>query len=237
MQLWVDTMNSHPLSVLLVEDNRELAASVADFLALENISCDHAYNGVAGLNLALEHRYDVILLDIAMPKLDGLGVCEQLRQHGCDTPVLMLTARDTLADKLKGFSAGTDDYLVKPFDLEELCARVFSLASRRSGNSLKLRVGDLQLDLSTKLVTRKGQALKLPLSCWKLLELLMRNHPNVVSRTQLEQVLWSDEPPDSDSLKVHLYNLRRIVDKPFNAKMIHTLPKKGIALKAPHAQN
>lgn len=224
-------MNITALSVLLVEDNRELAASVADFLALEHIHCDHAYNGVAGQSLALQNNYNVILLDISMPKLDGLSLCSQLRAAGCDTPILMLTARDTLEDKLKGFKAGTDDYLIKPFDLEELVARVFSLANRRSSQSRKLQVGSLVIDLTEQQASRDGIALKMPLSCWKLLELIMRCYPNVVSRRQLEQALWLDEPPDSDSLKVHLYNLRQIVDKPFSVKLLHTLPKKGIVIK------
>lgn len=224
-------MKNSALSVLLVEDNRELAASIADFLSLESISCDHAFNGLAGLNLALANHYDVLLLDISMPRLDGLEVCSQLRAHGFDTPILMLTARDTLDDKLKGFRAGTDDYLVKPFELEELVARVFSLSNRRSSNSRKLIIGPLSIDINEQSASRDGKKLKMPLSCWTLLELLMRSYPNVVSRSQLEQALWHDTPPDSDSLKVHLYNLRKIVDKPFAFNMLHTLPKKGIVIK------
>ena len=224
-------MKNAALCVLLVEDNRELAASIADFLSLENISCDHAFNGQAGLNLASQNHYDVLLLDISMPRLDGLQVCSQLRANGIDTPILMLTARDTLEDKLKGFRAGTDDYLVKPFELEELVARVFSLSNRRSSNSRKLSIGPLTIDINEQSAYRDGQQLKMPLSCWTLLELLMRSYPNVVSRNQLEQALWHDAPPDSDSLKVHLYNLRKIVDKPFTFNMLHTLPKKGIVIK------
>lgn len=117
-------MNSTVLQVLLVEDDRDLAASVADYLVLEQISVDHAYNGQAGLTLALENSYDVLLLDLMLPRIDGLTLCEKLRQQGIDTPVLMLTARDTLDDKVAGFGAGTDDYLVKPFALEELTVRI-----------------------------------------------------------------------------------------------------------------
>lgn len=225
-------MSLKNLNLLLVEDDRDLAASIANYLALEGIICDHAYNGSAGLKLASSQEYDVILLDVSLPRMSGIELCSILRNQGSDTPILMLTARDTLADKLKGFSAGTDDYLVKPFDLEELVARVYSLSNRRSSNSKKLQVGSLVIDLKNKTAHRQQQSLKLPLSCWKLLELLMRSSPNIVSKTQLEQALWQDEPPDSDSLKVHLYNLRQIVDKPFTYKMIHTLPKKGVLLKS-----
>ncbi|WP_207802683.1 response regulator transcription factor [Motiliproteus coralliicola] len=219
------------MQVLLVEDDRDLAASVADYLALEQIQVDHAYNGQAGLTLATENRYDVLLLDLMLPRLDGLTLCEQLRGQGVDTPVLMLTARDTLDDKLAGFEAGTDDYLVKPFAMEELVARLRTLAKRRSGQVRKLQVADLQLELDSRTASRAGQPLKLTPSGWILLEALVRASPAVVSRHQLEQLLWPDQAPDSNSFKVHLYHLRKQVDKPFDRALIHTLPGQGVLLK------
>ena len=130
-------MSDQAVQVLLVEDDRDLAASVADYLALEKICVDHAYNGQAGLQLVTSNRYDVLLLDLMLPQIDGLRLCEKLRQQGIDIPVLMLTARDTLDDKVAGFRAGTDDYLVKPFAMEELIMRVRALAKRRSGQVRK----------------------------------------------------------------------------------------------------
>jgi len=221
------------LNVLLVEDDRDLAASVADYLALEGIECDHAYNGQAGLNLATDNSYDVILLDIMLPRMDGLSVCEQLRGRGIDTPILMLTARDTLADKVAGFRAGTDDYLIKPFALEELTVRTMALSRRRSGQIQKLTVADLTMDLKQKQAARDGVSLSLTPTGWTLLETLMRASPEVVSRAALCEALWHDTPPDTDSLKVHLYKLRQQVDKPFEHTLIQTVTGHGFALRGP----
>jgi len=225
-------MTQTPLNVLLVEDDRDLAASVADYLLLERITCDHAYNGQAGLTLACENPYDVILLDLMLPRMDGLTVCEKLREKGIDTPVLMLTARDTLDDKVAGFNAGTDDYLVKPFALEELVVRVMALSKRRSGQVQKLTVADLELDLQSKTATRNGKILKLTPTGWILLETLMRASPSVVTRQTLENTVWPDDVPDTNSLKVHMYNLRQQVDKPFESNLIHTLQGQGFVVKA-----
>ncbi len=221
------------MNVLLVEDDRDLAASVADYLALEGIECDHAYNGLAGLNLACDNNYDVILLDLMLPRMSGLSVCETLRERGVDTPILMLTARDTLADKIAGFRAGTDDYLVKPFAMEELTIRALALSRRRSGQIQKLTVADLSMDLKLKQANRAGQPLNLTPTGWTLLETLLRASPNVVSRAALCEALWGDAPPDTDSLKVHLYKLRQQVDKPFEHTLIQTVSGHGFALRGP----
>lgn len=220
------------MHVLLVEDNRDLAASVADYLMLEDIQCDHAYSGTAGLNLASQHYYDVILLDLMLPQKDGITVCEELRQQGIDTPILMLTARDTLEDKGKGFRAGTDDYLVKPFDLEELVMRIHALAKRRSGQVRQLSVAGVHMDLDSKTATRNEQVLSLTPTCWVILETLMRAAPNVVSRTALEKAIWpDDEQPDSNTLKVHLYKLRKQLDRPFETSLLQTISGHGFALR------
>ena len=219
------------IQTLLVEDNQSLAETVISYLGLEGIDCDYASTGQQGLELATSNRYASILLDINLPRMDGLQVCEALRQRGVDVPVLMLTARDTLEDKLAGFEAGTDDYLVKPFELSELTARVRALAKRRSSQAQKLEVGPLMLDLSLKVATREGKPINLTPTGWKLLELLMRESPNVVSREQLEDAVWSGDQPDSNSLKVHLYRLRDQVDKPFDTRLIHTIAKHGFALR------
>lgn len=222
------------IHTLLVEDNLSLAETVISFFDLEDIDCDYAATGPQGLELALANDYQAILLDINLPRMNGLEVCEALRRQGVEVPVLMLTARDTLEDKLAGFDAGTDDYLVKPFELSELAARVKALAKRRSTRALRLEVGPLVMDLSSKVASREGQTLNLTPTCWKLLELLMRESPNVVSREKMESAIWSEpDLPDSDVLKVHLYKLRQQVDKPFSSKLVHTVATHGVAIRVP----
>lgn len=219
------------ITALLVEDNVQLAKTVVDYLAIVGIECDYVGNGVAGVELASTNSYHTILLDINLPKMNGLEVCEALRNKGVETPILMLTARDTLADKLAGFDAGTDDYLVKPFQMEELMARVKALANRRSSQAKKLAIGELILDLTQKVATREGKALDITPTGWIILETLMRNSPNVVSRSALEYAIWQDDVPDTDLLKVHLYRLRQHVDKPFSSNLIHTIPNHGFVVK------
>lgn len=222
------------IQTLLVEDSLSLADTVVAYLALEDIDCDHAASGPAGLQLALDNTYHAILLDISLPGMDGLELCAALRARGVDVPVLMLTARDTLADKLAGFDAGTDDYLVKPFQLEELAARAKALAHRRSAQAKRLKVGDLEMDLSARTATRAGHAIEITPTGWTLLEILMRNAPNVVSRAELEQALWDGgDLPDTNALKVHLYRLRQKVDKPFAFAMIRTVANHGVAIRGP----
>ena len=222
-------------NTLLVEDNVSLAQTVIAYFDLEGIDCDYASNGSQWLELALLNDYQVILLDINLPRINGLEVCEMIRKQGVDIPVMMLTARDSLEDKLAGFDAGTDDYLVKPFELSELVARVKALFNRRSLHSMKLEVGPLVMDLSLKTICREGQKLKLTPTCWKLLEILMRESPNVVSREKMQNTIWTEpDLPDSDVLKVHLYKLRQQVDKPFSIKLIQTVSSHGVVIRVPN---
>ena len=222
------------IHLLLVEDNLDLATTVIEYLEISGIVCDHVSNGQTGLNLALNQHYDVILLDIMLPRLDGQQLCERLRRQGIQTPVLMLTSLDALSDKLASFAAGADDYLVKPFELAELVARIRALSLRRSGQASRLQVDDLVMDLTTRKVSRAGQVLHLSPICWTLLENLMRASPQPVSRERLEAKVWGDEPPDSNTLKVHMHRLRKAVDKPFGRPLIHTLAGVGIQVN-PHA--
>lgn len=219
------------INVLLVEDDRELALSVADYLVFENIICDHAYNGEAGHKLATRQQYDVILLDINLPKMNGITLCETLRSAGLDTPILMLTAKDTLEDKEAGFIAGTDDYLVKPFAMKELVLRIKALAKRRSSQSKKLILGALVFDLESRLVTREEQVINLTRTNLKLLELLMRRSPEIVSKKEIEDFLWPDEELESNNLKVQIYQLRQKLDKPFSYGLIETLVGHGFRIK------
>ena len=224
-------MELDKMQLLLVEDDIDLATAIVDYFELENIECDHAANGLSGFNLIKSNHYDTVILDINIPKMNGLEVCEQLRNQGIDVPILMLTAKDTLDDKLIGFSKGADDYLVKPFAMKELIARVQVLSRRRSGEVKKLTVCDLQLDTKQKIITRASVPLKLSPISFKILETLMRSYPNPVTRESLMQSVWGDQQPDSNSLKVHIFNLRKAVDTNHGTKLIHTLAGRGFIIK------
>lgn len=219
------------ISILLIEDDRDLAEAISDYMELDGFEFDFAYNGVSGLSLALKNQYDIILTDINMPKMDGIDLCKSLRDKGISTPVLMLTARDTLDDKVIGFNAGTDDYLVKPFAMEELKARLLALIRRSQGTIATLKVGDLCLDLDKHQAIRAGHLVKLPPVCWKMLVCLMRSSPNVVSKSKLEEEVWGDELTSADSFKVHLFKLRQAIDAPFNNKLIHTVHGVGVVVR------
>ncbi len=223
------------MRILIVEDNRDIAANLGDFLSDRDHEVDYAYDGPTGLNLAKTHPFDALVLDLSLPGMDGLEVARQLRQEAkIDIPILMLTARDQLEDKLAGFDSGADDYLVKPFELKEVEARIEVLARR--GQRIKpesLVVGDLEYNLETYRVTRAGQAIELNPIGLKLLEKLMSESPAVVSRRELEHHVWGEELPDSDSLRVHIHSLRTAIDKPFDQGMIQTRHGIGYSLVAP----
>jgi len=217
--------------ILIVEDNPDIAENIADYLEDRGHTLDFAMDGIGGLHLAITQDYDVIILDVMLPGMDGLTFCRKLRKEGGkQTPVLMLTARDTLDDKLEGFDAGADDYLVKPFALEELTARLGALVRRSEGISQQLRVADLAFDTGRMKVYRAGKEIKLNRVCLKILQILMQAYPNAVKRTDLEQALWGDMPPGSDALRSHIYALRHAVDKPFGTPLIQTLHGLGYRL-------
>jgi len=218
------------LNLLLVEDDCDLAAAVIDYFELENIACDHAANGLLGLNLIEKNSYQAIILDLNLPKMDGLAVCESIRAQGNDTPVLMLTAMDSLSDKLAGFAKGADDYLLKPFAMAELIARVQALARRRSGQVSLLKVGDIELDLKMKRACRNTRELKLTPTALKILELLLRESPQPVSRETITQAIWGDEQPQSNALKVHIFNLRKQLDVAGDKTVLHTISGFGFSI-------
>ncbi|WDD98615.1 response regulator transcription factor [Thalassomonas actiniarum] len=219
------------INILLVEDDIDLAATVVDYFEVESISCDHAANGVHGLALVEAHDYQVILLDINLPEMDGFTLCQKIRDSSNDTPILMLTARDTLVDKVAGFDAGTDDYLVKPFEIEELLIRVVALSKRRSGQVSKLSVGKLVLQLKERVAFFDGRELKLTPITFKLLEKLMRESAKPVSRAVLMHAVWGEEQPDSNSLKVHIHHLRKQLEKVQADLSIETEPGFGFTLR------
>lgn len=223
------------MHLLLIEDNPDLVANLSDFLEGRGHTLDIAYTGFAGLGFALENEYDALILDLMLPGIDGFEVCARLRANGRTLPILMLTARDGLEDKLEGFASGADDYLVKPFALRELEARLLALARRGQGGpaggvSDRLHVADLELDLSTRRVTRAGRILELAPIPMRLLETLMRRAPGLVTRAELERAVWGDQPPDSDALRAHLHLLRQTIDKPFPYPLLHTVRGFGYRL-------
>ena len=221
--------------ILLIEDHRDIAEMVFDYLENQGYTVDYAADGVTGLHLGIQNDYDAVVLDLMLPGIDGLDVCRRLRRDAhVDAPVLMLTARDTLEDKLLGFESGADDYLVKPFDLEELEARLGSLIRRRRGDVARevLRVGELTLDLQTLKVMREEHELTVSPIGIKILTVLMQRSPKVVDRWAIERAIWGDLPPDSDALRSHMYNLRKVVDKPFTGRMIYTVHSAGFRIVA-----
>lgn len=222
--------------VLLVEDHADLAEAVIDFLESMGCMVDYAADGMTGLHLARSQTFDVIVLDVMLPGIDGLALCKQLREdHGAQTPVIMMTARDELNDKLAGFESGADDYLVKPFDLPELVARIASVVRRnqRQVTNEILTIGDLTLDTGTHEVKRGSSILSLSPAGFRILHVLMKSTPNVVSRDELEHALWGDEPPASDTLRSQIYKLRKTVDKPFKHALIHTVQGMGYRVIEP----
>lgn len=219
--------------ILLVEDNADLASNIIDYLEALGHRLHYAADGEAGLREALVGRVDVVLLDLALPNRDGLSLCTELRRRADRRiPILMITARDTLDDKLAGFANGADDYLVKPFPLAELAARIEALARRpHLGQLHRLSIGPLTIDRQARVATRDGRELRLTPLLWKLLLLLAEAWPGHVSRDDATSRLWGDEPPSSDSLRAHMHLLRQVVDKPFETPLIETVHGVGFRLK------
>jgi len=229
----LNTKHDHrPLRILIVEDNSDIAENIGDYLEAQGHIMDFALDGIGGMHLALTQDYDVIVLDIMLPGMDGLTFCRKLREEGGKhTPVLMLTARDTLSDKLEGFDAGADDYLIKPFALEELAARLGALVRRYDkASKVLLRVADLELDTGSMKSRRAGHPVELNRACLKILMMLMQAHPNIVTRSEIEHALWGDMLPGSDSLRSHIYALRRAIDKPFEFPLLQTVHGIGYRL-------
>lgn len=221
------------MRILVVEDNHALVASIFEYFEARGHVLDAAPDGATALYVLEKNEYDALVIDWGLPRMDGMAVVGQYRrEHGKALPILMLTARAELDDKLEGFRSGVNDYLTKPFAMPELEARLLALVDRPGAAPERrvLRVGDLKLDLATHEVTRAGHPIRLYRACRKLLEALMRASPAVVPREDLAYVLWGDAPPDTDLLRSHMYELRRAVDGPFECKLLHTVPREGYRL-------
>ena len=220
------------LRVLIIEDHLALRLTLAQLFETHGHHVDFAADGVRGLQLALHDPPDVIVLDLGLPGMDGIRVCQQVRtQADRHIPILMLTARDTLNDKLQGFTAGADDYLLKPFANEELLARCAALSMRhRLGTKHKLILGSLSIDRSAGLAYRFDRALDLQRIPLLILIALAEAWPRVLSRSALIDKIWPEETPPSDPLRSHMYSLRLALDKPFHPPMLVTVHGVGFRL-------
>jgi DNA-binding response OmpR family regulator len=226
------------LKILVIEDNQDLAANLLEFLAAKGHIVDSATDGTTGLNLATAGNHDVIVLDLVLPGMDGITLCRRLREDAHKhTPVLMLTARDSLEDKILGLESGADDYVVKPFALREVEARLLAMARRTAAlqQQAKLKLADLLFDTTTLTVSRNSRRIELPPIPLTLLEHLMRASPRVLSREELERDIWGDSPPDSDALRAHMHILRSAIDGPTDIPLLRTVRGRGWQLADPDA--
>lgn len=218
--------------VLLVEDNARLSGVLLRGLTEEGYVVDSCADGEEAVERAAVGEYDLIVLDVMLPRRDGVSACGAMRRLGVSAGILMLTARDTLRDKVAGLDAGADDYLTKPFELEELLARLRSLARRGTVTEPRLSVADLTLDPASKRVERAGQRLDLSAREYMLLEYLLRHEGQVLSRSRLVEAVWQDESAlDGNIVDVYISYLRAKVDKPFGDPLIHTIRGMGYVLR------
>ena len=227
------------MRILIADDEQGIAKALKVILEKNKFAVDAVFNGTDALDYIMSTPYDAIVLDIMMPGLDGLTVLKRAREAGIKTPVMLLTAKSEISDRVAGLESGADDYVIKPFSLLELNARVEALLRRAglsgmtAGASKKLQVGPLVLDPDALSVEREGKSLRLNPTCFRILTVLMRASPRVVSREELESKVWSDGAPISDSLRSNLYLLRQALDKPFNVPMLKTHPGAGWSVCSP----
>lgn len=219
--------------LLLIEDNREIAGIIFDYFEQQGMELDYADNGELGIKLASNNHFDAIILDLMLPRMDGISVCKVLRQQGISTPVLMLTSLDSKQDTLNGFNSGADDYLTKPFDLDILQAKINAQIKRSQGKitSKEIKFGSLTINKKTRTAYREQQKLNLNPSSYTILELLCNRAPEVVTKMELIQQLWGINEPYNDILRSHIYHLRNQLDKPFATSMLTTVPKIGFKLE------
>lgn len=219
--------------VLLVEDNASISTLVGEWLERCGYEVDYANDGLDACNLATENMYDAVVLDVSLPRMSGLEVCRRIRSGGNNqVPVVLLTANSTLEDKLDGLEAGADDYMTKPFFPAELDARLSCLIRRRRAEVAPtvLEVHDLEIDPRVQCVRRGGEVLDVLPTGFRILHILMREHPHVVTRQALERELWGSESPESDSLRSHIYGLRKALDKGRTVRLLQTIPTVGYRL-------
>ncbi|MBI5099338.1 MAG: response regulator transcription factor [Nitrospirae bacterium] len=221
------------MRVLIVEDERKISDFIKRGLKEDGYSVDAAYDGKEGHLLATTGEYDLVVLDIMLPKIDGISLCRKLREEKIVTPIIMLTAKDSVKDKVKGLDSGADDYLIKPFAFEEFLARIRALLRKRDSNAVtKMQISDLVLDLMTHKVTRSGQEIELTTKEYALLEYLMRNAGSVVTRTMISEHVWDvNFDTYTNVIDVYINYLRNKIDRDHKNRLIHTLRGRGYVLK------
>ncbi|CAM4315423.1 response regulator transcription factor [Kerstersia similis] len=230
-------MNEQRIRVLVIEDNAALAANIGDFLEDDRYLLDFAADGLVALHLASTHDYDVIVMDIMLPGISGFTLCQRIRNDlHCATPIIMMTAKDHIDDKVTGFTQGADDYLVKPFHLKELAIRIEALYRRSTSATPVLHAGSIAFDPGT-LHIRLGQGAPLQLSGMpaNITEILIRAYPNFVSYDQLAQSLWGDKEVEPHTLRTHIYLLRKLLQEHLGANVIKTLHGRGYRITPPEA--
>lgn len=218
------------MKILIIEDDYQLSEAMSDYFELKQAECDFAYNGQSGLNLALQQKSDVIILDVNMPKMNGYEVCRALRDANVITPVLMMTAYETTEDQLAGFRSGVDDFVVKPSPMPVIWARLEALLGRNKSLRNTIKIADLEIDLEKQQAHRAGTLLQLTPVCWKLLVYLAQHSPKVISRNEIEEHIWKDEEIAVGNLNVHLSKLRKVLDKPFSVSLLHTRINIGVQI-------
>lgn len=231
-----DAVPRQGMNILLVEDEYDVAKSVCEYLESHDHRVEWAADGLLGLDSATRQPHDIIIIDISLPRLTGIALCRRLRDLGYSRiPILILTARDDLSSKLEAFEGGADDYVVKPFALEELLVRLQALVRRSAGrqSTSRLKVAGLEYEPATQRITRDGMDLTIPLMGRRILELLMRNSHRVVTRQEIENAVWEGQMPQSDVLRIHIHSLRDIIDKPFPVKLLETVRGVGYRLHDP----
>lgn len=221
------------MKILVVEDEKKISDFLKRGLKEEGYSVDIAHDGEQGYFLSSTSDYDLVVLDIMLPKLDGIGLCRKLREEKIFTPVMMLTARDTIKDKVAGLDSGADDYLTKPFAFEEFLARIRALLRKKDSYAVtKMQVSDLVLDLLTHKVSRSGKEIELTTKEYSLLEYFMRNAENVVTRTMIAEHVWDiNFDTYTNVIDVYINYLRNKIDRGHKHKLIHTLRGRGYVLK------
>jgi DNA-binding response OmpR family regulator len=227
------------LSILLVEDNLTIAKQLIEFFEGHGWSVDYASNGSLGTELALNNPFDVVVLDLNLPDIDGLQVCKAIKEQSTiNLPILMLTARDAFEDKAEGYGEGADDYVTKPFDFREVALRCQALSKRNQlHKNQTIEIGELTIEQNQHIACREGKPLKLTNIGFKLLLTLAQAYPQAVSRSNLIHAVWQDSPPDTDALRSHIYSLRNALDKPFDEPMLTTITNVGFKLESPLRAN